>query len=220
MRKSLFLLFGISLLLSACGIKDEAISDTINAVAESIQTEIENEVEKEVNQFVDNIAADVLDDFTVEDTNPQLNNNLQEAKVVRVVDGDTLVAIVNGEEEKIRLIGVDTPESVHSNKEKNNEYGTMASDYTKSIIPEVIYLEYDEDPADQYDRLLCYVWLCNDTSNMDNMLNARLLKDGYAFNKEYKPNVKYAENFEEICNTAEINNSGLWQYEEFHELWY
>lgn len=216
MKKTLFLLFGISLLLSACGIKDEAITDTLETVVESVKTEIN----KETNKYVDDLTAEILDEFYVEESSPQPNNNLQEAKVVRVVDGDTLIAIVNGEEEKIRLIGIDTPESVHSNKEKNNEYGTMASDYTKSIVPEVIYLEYDEDPTDQYDRLLCYVWLYNDTSSMDNMLNARLLKDGYAFNKEYKPNVKYADDFEEICNTAENNNSGLWQYEGFHELWY
>lgn len=214
MKKSLFLLFGISFLLSACGIKDEVIADTIVDVTNCIQTEIT----KEANHFADDIFGNSSKETSQETTQEtSQETSLQEVTVIRVVDGDTIVVAINGTEEKVRMIGIDTPESVHSDSSKNTEYGIMASDYTKSIITETVYLEYDEDKTDQYDRLLCYVWLCNDTSNIENMLNARLLKDGYAFNKEYKPNIKYAEDFEEICNAAEINNSGLWEYEAFYK---
>lgn len=76
-------------------------------------------------------------------------------KVNRVVDGDTLKVNVNGKEESLRLIGVDTPESVHPEASKNTAEGKVASEYAKSMLEgKEIAIEFDVQERDQYGRLL------------------------------------------------------------------
>lgn len=151
-------------------------------------------------------------------------SELEKVQLERVVDGDTIVIITEDKKtHNIRLIGIDTPESVHPNKSKNNEYGILASDYTKGILSdtEYLYLEYDEEKTDHYGRVLAYVWM-NDDENREiqnDMLNGILLQEGFGINKEYKPNIIYAEEFQEIAEEAEDNKVGLWKYEEIKELW-
>lgn len=128
-----------------------------------------------------------------------------EYKVTRVVDGDTLVVKINDEETKVRLIGIDTPESVHSDESKNCSFGKTASDYTKNLLSdESVTLEYDVEQYDTYGRLLAYVYLD------DNMINYDLVLNGYAVAKEYPPNVKYADEFTEAQIEAEKSKSGMW----------
>lgn len=152
---------------------------------------------------------------------PQLAGVITSCKVVRVVDGDTFVGDIGGKEEKIRLIGIDTPESVHEEESRNTVWGQYASDHTKAILIEgqTVYLEYDVESKDIYDRTLAYVWFSDDTSNISNMLNARLLSDGYAMDKVFEPNNKYAEEFRNLRQTAQQNGTGLWADEGFAALW-
>ncbi len=125
--------------------------------------------------------------------------------VVRVVDGDTIIIDLDGENTKVRLIGIDTPESVHSDESKNCEFGKTASDYTKGLLSnKKISLEYDKDKYDPYGRLLAYVYLD------DNMVNYDLVVNGYAVAKEYKPNTKYADVFTYAQIEAEKAKSGMW----------
>lgn len=147
--------------------------------------------------------------------------DLIEAALVHVVDGDTLDVRIGSTECRVRLIGIDTPESVHSDASKNTVWGTYASDHTKEILQNTttVYLEYDEEPTDKYGRTLAYVWLSADQEDISNMLNARILVDGYAMNKEYAPNLKYAEAFNELKTNAQSANAGLWAEEGFRELW-
>lgn len=78
-----------------------------------------------------------------------------QTKVISVVDGDTIKIIVNGKEEKLRLIGIDTPESVHLDKKKNTKEGKIASEYTKSRLEgRDIKVEFDVQERDKYGRLL------------------------------------------------------------------
>lgn len=129
-----------------------------------------------------------------------------EYKVVSVTDGDTFEINYNGTKTKVRLIGVDTPESVHPNSKKNNEYGEEASKYTKSLLEgKTVKLEFDVSPQDKYGRLLAYVYLEN-----GEMLNEKLLKEGYAQVATYPPNVKYVENFKAIQKEARENKVGFW----------
>lgn len=115
--------------------------------------------------------------------------------VVRVVDGDTIVVNYNGKEEKVRLIGVDTPESVHPDSSKNTEAGEIASDYTKAALEgKQVELEFDVQERDQYGRLLAYVWIDG------KMYNETLLRDGVANLATYPPNVKYVDEFTAIVN--------------------
>lgn len=126
--------------------------------------------------------------------------------VISVVDGDTFKINYNGKETKVRLIGVDTPESVHPDKTKNTTYGKEASNYTKSLIEgKNIALEFDVSQTDKYGRLLAYVYLEN-----GEMLNEKLVKEGYAQVATYAPNVKYAEKFKILQEEARKNKVGFW----------
>lgn len=82
--------------------------------------------------------------------------------VIRVVDGDTIIINKDGAETKVRLIGVDTPESVATgnNAYKNCVEGKIASEFTKDLLDGAsVSLEYDVSPQDKYGRDLCYVYL-------------------------------------------------------------
>lgn len=121
--------------------------------------------------------------------------------VLRVVDGDTIVVDFNGTEEKVRLIGVDTPESVHPDSERNSEAGVLASDYTKERLEgKQVELEFDVQERDMYGRLLAYVWLDGV------MYNKTLLEDGVANLATYPPNVKHVEEFTAIVEARNAQN--------------
>lgn len=124
-------------------------------------------------------------------------NELENHNVVRVVDGDTFVIKVDDEDVKVRLIGVDTPESVASDEyleetgKENTQAGEDASAFTKSLIEgTTVYLEFDASTEDKYGRLLAYVYLED-----GQMLQDILLTEGYAQLATYPPNVKYVDHF-------------------------
>lgn len=126
-------------------------------------------------------------------------------KVTRVVDGDTFEVDFNGTKEKIRLIGVDTPESVHPDANKNSEDGKIASEYTKGYLEgKEVALEFDAQERDKYGRLLAYAWINGE------MYNKHLLSAGYAQVATYPPNIKYVDDFTALQKTARENKVGLW----------
>lgn len=143
---------------------------------------------------------------------------LQRATVEKVVDGDTLKVSVDGKEERVRLIGVDTPESVAPQAERNTEEGKEASAHTKSLVSvgQTVYLQTDREDTDKYGRLLRYVWLeePDDARDPDEvatkMLNGKLVSDGYAKAKEYKPNTAYGDTLGDLMDEAESQGRGLW----------
>lgn len=134
-------------------------------------------------------------------------DDLTPATVVRVVDGDTLIADIDGTDERIRLIGVDTPESVNPDDSKNTEEGRRASAYVKGMLKAgtKIWLEPDSEDRDKYDRLLRYVWLeaPSDPQSAEEakrkMLNAVLVSDGWADPMPIEPNTKWRSLFEELA---------------------
>lgn len=126
--------------------------------------------------------------------------------VVRVVDGDTIVVDLDGTETKVRLIGVDTPESVHPDAARNTDEGKIAAEWTTELLTDRrVYLEYDTDRTDDYGRTLAYVWL-EDGS----MVQDRLLESGMATVMTVPPNRKYAVHFTFLENAARENGIGLW----------
>lgn len=136
-------------------------------------------------------------------------NLLQPAKkefypCTRVVDGDTIVVEIDGVQEKIRLIGVDTPETVHPSKSVEY-FGKESSDFTKKIVTgKKVYLEYDLQRRDKYGRLLAYVYLENGI-----FINAEIIKQGYGFAYTKYP-FKYLDEFRHYEKLARENNIGLW----------
>lgn len=127
-------------------------------------------------------------------------------KVVRVVDGDTIIISMNGKDERLRLIGVDTPESVHPDSSKNIPEGKIASDYVKELIEgKEVGVEFDVQERDKYGRLLAYVY------SGDMMLNKHLLEEGYARLSTFPPNVKYVDDFTKIQTKSREGNKGFWK---------
>ncbi|SFR65216.1 MULTISPECIES: thermonuclease family protein [Pseudobutyrivibrio] len=177
------------------------------------------------SEFINNQNVTEIDaDNTVDNQ----ESKLDAVKFIRTVDGDTIIVEdSNGEHKRVRMIGIDTPESVAQEEERNNEYGVMASDYTKELLSNAgtLYLEYDVDADDQYDRILAYVWLedVDDTFNVENiknsMVNAIIVENGYGIAKKYEPTVAHDDILAELMAEAEENNIGLWQYQEFRDLW-
>lgn len=130
------------------------------------------------------------------------------ANVIRVIDGDTIEVVLNNKTEKVRLIGVDTPETVHPTIGEE-PYGKAASNFTKSQLEgKQITLEFDVQERDQYGRLLAYVWLNGQ------LFNEILIREGYAQVSTFPPNVKYVERFTSAQQKAREAGRGLWGAEE------
>lgn len=123
------------------------------------------------------------------------------AKVIRVIDGDTIK--IEGDE-VVRYIGIDTPETVHPSKPVQC-YGKEASDKNREMVEgKEVKLEKDVSETDKYGRLLRYVWL-------DGMLvNEYLVREGYAQSSSYPPDVKYQDKFIEAQRLAREERKGLW----------
>ncbi|HTN78929.1 MAG TPA: thermonuclease family protein [Acidimicrobiales bacterium] len=130
-----------------------------------------------------------------------------QAVVQRVVDGDTVVVHVGGRDERVRLIGVDTPETVDPRKPVQC-FGKEASAHTKSLLPPgtVVRLERDVEPRDRYDRLLAYVYRVSDGL----FVNLELARDGYAQQLTIPPNVAYVDQIRAAVADARREGKGLW----------
>lgn len=134
----------------------------------------------------------------------ELPADFQQATVEYVVDGDTVDVMLDGVEQRVRLIGVDAPESASHDESQNTHEGALATDYLRTLLPQgrVVYLQKDTSETDQYDRLLRYLWLevPADAHGMqevsENMVNARLVGAGYAQAKPYAPDTAYADQFD------------------------
>ena len=123
-------------------------------------------------------------------------------KVKRAIDGDTIL-LTNGE--RVRLIGVDTPEMKHPQKPVER-FGKEAYLFTKKMVEgKEVRLKYDWPRKDKYDRLLAYVYLLNGT-----FLNAEIIKQGYGFAYTKYP-FKYIEEFRQYERDASENKRGLWR---------
>lgn len=138
------------------------------------------------------------------------------ALVIRAVDGDTLVLENN---ERVRLIGIDTPEIHESSKLSRDiqrsgqdkavikELGMQSYEFTKKLVEgRRVRLEFDAEKFDKYKRLLAYVYLSDGT-----FVNAEIVEQGYASLLTIPPNVKYAELFSTLYRQARENKRGLWR---------
>lgn len=142
------------------------------------------------------------------------------AKVLRVIDGDTLKVEVEGHDESVRLIGIDTPESKANAKALKDSarsgeelaaivlQGKKAAAFARSLVRkgDVVRLETDVQHRDKYRRLLAYVYLRDGS-----MLNEVIVRAGYASLMTIPPNVKHQERFLKAFRDARENHRGLWE---------
>lgn len=128
-------------------------------------------------------------------------------KVVKVIDGDTLDVAIDGKTERLRLIGIDTPETVDPRKTVQC-FGKEASDKAKELLQNSsVRLEEDtsQDSRDKYGRLLRYVYLEDGTN-----YNKYMIAEGYAHEYTYQVPYVYQAEFKAAEKSARENNRGLW----------
>ena len=150
-------------------------------------------------------------------------NAQQKTTVTRIIDGDMIQVLYGGREKRVRLIGIDAPESRVNSKAKKDKYADMSEPDLKTIIEmgkkakayvnglikrgDFITIEFDVQEMDKYGRLLGYVYLSN-----GKMLNEEIVKAGYADIMTLPPNVKYKDRLLEAYQEAEKDKRGLWEY--------
>ncbi len=129
------------------------------------------------------------------------------ATIRRVVDGDTVVADIDGTEERVRLIGIDTPETKKPDTPVQC-FGPEASDFTKSLLPKgtPVLLVRDIEARDKYDRLLAYVYRTSDGL----FVNLDIMRQGFARLLTIPPNVAHVDEFVAAAKAARKENLGLW----------
>jgi micrococcal nuclease len=130
--------------------------------------------------------------------------------LVRIVDGDTIIVRIGGSDERVRLIGINTPE-LNKPDGPVECYAIEASDQTEALIGDAgghIQLERDVSETDQYGRLLRYVWLV--TPQGKQLLNEELVEGGYARSISYRPDVKYQSALNRDQTDARNHERGLW----------
>jgi endonuclease YncB( thermonuclease family) len=129
------------------------------------------------------------------------------ATVERVVDGDTIVVHVSGRRERVRLVGIDTPESVKPNTPVQC-FAIQASNRTKALLPPGtgVRLVRDVEERDRYRRLLAYVYRLRDGL----FVNLALVREGYASPYTFPPNVAHADEFVSAAAEARAGGRGLW----------
>lgn len=136
---------------------------------------------------------------------PEPEPDVLSYEVICAIDGDTLLINMFGQEVTVRLIGVDAPESVHPDAEKNTPEGELASLWMKRFIAgKRVTLEYDQERKDQYGRTLAYVY----TGGM--LVEDVLLAAGMARTLTMEPNTRYQHHFEMLEKEAREGGSGFW----------
>lgn len=129
------------------------------------------------------------------------------ADVVRVIDGDTLVVESAGVEEHVRLLGIDTPESVKQGTPVEC-FGKEASAHMADLLPrgESLVLVRDVEARDRYDRLLAYVYRASDGL----FVNLALVTDGFAQPVAVSPNDAHTDDLRAAGERARRQGRGLW----------
>jgi micrococcal nuclease len=197
MKKWFQLLFA-ALMLTACS--DEAIDETA--------PKRENPAKEE--GFLTE-PAPVLKQPKESGSKPAAQSqNYIPAKVVRVVDGDTVKVIVDGKEETLRLLLIDTPETVHPSKPVQ-PFGPEASAFAKSTLSNKdVELELDVGERDKYGRLLVYLHVDG------KMFNKLLIEKGLArVGYVYAPNTKHVDEFYKLQKKAQEKELGIWSIENY-----
>lgn len=179
---SLFVLIAI---FAPAPVENEQLNSTQDTADTSQQTQVETEEQTETEKLQ---LSDLYD-------------------VVKVVDGDTIDVNIDGKTERLRLIGIDTPETVDPRKPVQC-FGKEASNKAKELLEgKKVRLESDDsqDNRDKYDRLLRYVHLEDGT-----LYNKIIIAEGYAHEYTYNVPYKYQSEFKQAQKEAEEAEKGLW----------
>lgn len=130
-----------------------------------------------------------------------INHSGVVAKVIRVIDGDTIEIATA---ETVRYIGINTPE-LKDNRGEVQCFSNEATEKNRELVEgKSVELEKDISETDVYGRLLRYVWIG------DRLINEELVSDGYAHSATFPPDIKYQTRFIEAARMAQSENKGFW----------
>lgn len=159
-------------------------------------------------------SSSVKQQVVNQENNPSLSDSIQlsptvgvDVRVTKVIDGDTIQVVIDSKKETIRLIGIDSPETVDPRKQVQC-FGKEASVKAKSLLSDQsVKLESDstQGERDKYQRLLRYVFLEDGTN-----FNKLMISEGYAHEYTYNMPYKYQSDFKQAQKEAEENKRGLW----------
>jgi micrococcal nuclease len=132
------------------------------------------------------------------------------ALVVEVIDGDTVVLEIGGQTETVRLVGIDTPETVHPTKPVEC-FGPQASAFLSRLLPvdTQVRIQRDTQARDSYGRLLLYVFLPAPAG--EKFVNLELVARGFAVPLSIEPNTHWRDSFVAAAFDAQRNSRGLWR---------
>ena len=141
-------------------------------------------------------------------SSPPPNGQADLVKIVKVVDGDTVDIDLDGHTERVRLIGVNTPETKHPTKPIEC-FGPEASAYMTQLLPKgtAVRIERDVEARDRYGRMLLYLYLGSDNL----FINLDLVARGYGTPMSIEPNPLHRNDFVRAAAQAEAANVGLWK---------
>lgn len=170
-----------------------------------VARQVKGQPARPTDQIVDDgtVGPEVVDAGTEQSVEGIATGDTVQVK--RVIDGDT-IELATGQ--KVRYIGVDTPETVDPRRPVGC-FGKEASNVNKSLVNgKPVRLEKDISETDKYSRLLRYVYVQTDQGEL--FVNDYLARQGYAMVKTYPPDVKYEAQFLQAQQEARENNRGLW----------
>ncbi|MEX0930919.1 MAG: thermonuclease family protein [Candidatus Paceibacterota bacterium] len=150
------------------------------------------------------ISVATFFNFGVIEPPPSISDEAVYAEVLHVIDGDTIDVLLNGSRERIRYIGIDTPEIEYDSFESEC-FAVEARDMNRDLVEgKQVRLIADTEDRDQYDRLLRYVYVD------DLFINRYLLRKGAATTLSIPPNTKYCKEFNQIEFSAKEEGNGRW----------
>ncbi|MFK2825114.1 thermonuclease family protein [Bacillus sp. B190/17] len=195
-KKKGSLLIAVFLLLGGCTAVEQP-EKTVNQSSEMVSDHATEEREN-LSSAVDSSDSDIAEKKELTGI------------VTYVVDGDTFdIKLSNGQEERVRMTLIDTPETKHP-RLGVQPFGPEASAFTKKLLTDKkVSLELDVQERDRYGRVLAYVWLDGQ------LVNEQLIRKGLARVAVFPPNTKYVDRFEEVQQKAREQRMGIWSLEDY-----
>ncbi|WP_218672176.1 thermonuclease family protein [Marinilactibacillus piezotolerans] len=200
--------------------KEQAEQEIEQAQADEDKEQLEKErlkkekLKKEQQKAQQENKRNQTETETETEIQEQESSTIEGAKtydVIRVVDGDTIKVNINGKEESVRFLLVDTPETVHPDKPVQ-PFGKEASQFVKERLSgKQVQLELDISERDKYGRLLMYVYDEEGNSIQEALLKRGLARVAYIYN----PNVKYVDRYQAIQREAQEKAVGIWSIENY-----
>lgn len=182
----------------------DSLEEKQGETKENASEKTSNEADQSETELSDNDKTSSSDD-NKSSSQEAKDNDYLEAKVTEIVDGDTIKVNLDGEEETLRLLLVDTPETKHPDKPVQ-PFGPEATEFAEETLSgKTVQLEYDGPKRDKYDRLLVYIWVDG------TMFNQMLLENGLArLAYVYDPPYKHYQEYMKAQNRAKDKKLGIW----------